>query len=135
MSHLFFYVLDRFPSVEMVTEPLQLDNSFSLFTFSTIFEDLFYCVPFTRGDFHLLNLWSVKPTLYGVFHGFFQNIPSYVVGWIDSECFFSPIRFIPSVESFLGSKYSGFLTFFDRDMFFYLFFSLKLFRGHTLIQS
>ena len=93
-----------------------------------MFKDLFYGVPFSRRYFHLLNLWSVEPAFYGFFHGVFQAIPSDMVSLFHCEHFFCLIRLVTSVESFLGSKYSGFLTFFDGDLFFKFFPSFQGFR-------
>ena len=128
MSYPFLKVFDRFPRVEFLTAAPPLDESFSFLTFSPMFKDLFYGVPFPRRDFHLLKLWSVEPALYGLFHVVFQAIPYDVVSLFHCENFFCPIRLITSVVSFLGSKYYGFLTFLDRDLFFKFFASFQGFR-------
>ena len=121
-------------SVELVTVTLPLHESFSFLTFSKIFQDFFHCVPFPRRDFHLLNLWSVEPPLYGFLHSLCEPIPSDIVWLFDRENFFGPIRFTASVEGLLGLQYSCFLTFLDRNLFFQLFFSFEIFRGNALIQ-
>ena len=123
----FSNVLDGLPGVEFVTVTLPLNESFSLRPLTVIFQDLLDGVPFPRRDLDLLDLLSVEPTLYGFFQGVFQLIPSDVVWFFDGENFFCPVRFIPSVEGFLGSQYSRFLTFLDRNLFLLLFFSLEVF--------
>ena len=130
----FCNVFNRLPSVELVTVPLPLYESFYFLTFSAIFYDFLHCVPFPRRDFHLLSLWSVEPALYGFLHSVFEPIPSDIVWLFDRKKFFGPIRFIASVEGLLGSQYSCFPTFLDRNLFFQLFFSFEIFRGNTLIQ-
>ena len=114
--------------VEFVTLPFPLNESFSLRTFPPIFQDLLDGVPFPRRDLHLLDLWSVEPTLYGFFHSVFKLIPSDVVRFLDGENFFCLVWFIPSVECFLGSQYLHVLTFLDRNLFLHLFLSLQGFR-------